>query len=143
MTTGVYNLGDAAISVAQTNAVITDGVSAQNVEQAFIDGLEWIAAVTLFVNFTWGSGGASCIVTVQTSLDGTNWLDIARFDFATASLAKRANLSALTPVAVGAVAALSAEGVLDGIMGDRLRAKVTSTGTYGGNSAVSVRAAIR
>lgn len=143
MSSGIYNLGDAAVTTAVTNSVITDGVSSAGVAQAFIDGLEWMAAVTLFVNFTFGSGGSTCIVIIETTLDGVNWIDVARFDFATTSGAKRANLSGLTPVGVAAVAALSSEGVLDGILGDRLRAKVTSTGTYAGNTSVSVRAAVR
>lgn len=140
---GLFNLGDRAITTALTNEVITEGVSLSGVEQELIDGLDFMAAVTLFVNFTYGSGGTTCAVIVQTSLDGTNWVDVARFDFTTASLAKIANLSGLTPVAAATVAALSAQGNLDGVLGDRLRAKVTSTGTYAGNTAVSVRAAVR
>lgn len=140
---GLFNLGDRAITTALTNEVITEGVSLSGVEQELIDGLDFMAAVTLFVNFTYGSGGTTCAVIVQTSLDGTNWVDVARFDFTTAGLAKIANLSGLTPVAAATVAALSAQGNLDGVLGDRLRAKVTSTGTYAGNTAVSVRAAVR
>jgi hypothetical protein len=102
-----------------------------------------MAAVTLFANFTYGSGGSTCIAVVQTTLDGVNWIDIARFDFATSGDAKRCNLSGLTAVGVAAVAALSAEGVLDGILGDRLRAKITTTGTYAGNTAISIRASAR
>jgi hypothetical protein len=140
---GIYNLGDRAIATALADTVITSGVSSSGVEQEFIDSLEWMAAVTLFVNFTWGSGGTACLVYVQTSLDGTNWIDIARFDFAQASSAKRCNLSGLETCAVAAAASLASEGQLQGILGDRLRVKVTSTGTYAGNTSVSVRAAVR
>jgi hypothetical protein len=143
MSSGIYNLGDRAITTALTNEVITDGTSASGEDQELIDGLDWMAAVTLFCNFTYGSGGTTCVVVVQTSLDGTNWIDIARFDFTTSSAAKRTNLSGLTNVDVAAVAALATEDELPGILGDRLRAKVTSTGTYAGNTAVSVRAAVR
>jgi hypothetical protein len=142
MASGIYNLGDRAITAALTNEVITEGVSSDGVDQEYVDGLDWMAAVTLFVNFTWGSGGATCMVVVQTSLDGTNWIDIARFDFTTASAAKRCQLSGLTNIDVAAVAALSVEDEL-AILGDRLRCKVTSTGTYAGNTSVSVRAAVR
>lgn len=140
---GIYNLGDRAITAALTNEVITSGVDSSGTAQELIDGLDWMAALTLFVNFTYGSAGTTCVVIVQTSLDGVNWIDIARSDFAQASLSKRCNLSGLTPATVAAVAALSAEGVLDGILGDRLRAKVTSTGVYAGNTSVSVRASVR
>lgn len=143
MSSGIYNLGDEAVSAAVTNSVITEGISGGGTEQDFIDGLEWIAAATIFVNFTYGSGGTTLAVIVQTSLDGVNWIDIARFDFTTASLAKIANVSGLTPVAAATVAGLSSQGQLDGILGDRLRAKITSTGTYSGNTSVSVRAAVR
>lgn len=140
---GIFNLGDRAISAALTNEVITEGVSSSGVDQYFIDGLDWMAAVTLFANFTYGSGGTSCVAVVQTTIDGVNWIDIARFDFAQASAGKRCNLSGLTPVGVAAVAALSSEGVLDGILGDRLRCKITSVGTYAGNTSISVRASVR
>lgn len=143
MSGGIYSLGDLAVTAALTNEVITTGSDSSGNAQEFINGLDFAAAVTLFCNFTYGSGGTTCAAIVQTSLDGTNWIDIARFDFTTASAAKRCNLSGLTPVAVAAVAVLSAEGQTDGILGDRLRAKVTSTGTYAGNTAVSVRAAVR
>ena len=142
MSSGIYNLGDRAITTALTDVVITAGVSDAEVAQAFIDQLDFMAAVTLFVNFQYGSGGTAAIVIVETTLDGTNWIEIARFDFATTTAAKRANLSGLTPVALAAVAALSANSVTDGILGDRLRARLTSTGTYA-NTTVSVRAAVR
>jgi hypothetical protein len=140
---GIYNLGDTAITTALTNEVITEGISNSGVSQDFIDGLDWMAAMTLFCNFTYGSGGTTCSVVVQIALDTVNWIDVARFDFTTSSLAKRCNLSGLTPVAVGSVATLGSEGQLDGILGDRVRAKITSTGTYAGNTSVSVRAVVR
>jgi hypothetical protein len=140
---GPYNLGDRAISSAVTNEVITEGVSSAGVDQSYIDGLDWMAAVTLFVNFVYGSGGTTCVVTVQTSIDGVVWIDVARFDFTTASLSKVANLSGLTPVAAATVAALSSQGQTDGVLGDRLRARLTTTGTYAGNTSVSVRAVPR
>ena len=139
----IYNLGDSAITAALTNEVITEGTASNGQSQELISNLDEVTALTLFCNFTYGSGGTTCAVVVQTSLDGTNWIDIARFDFTTASAAKRCNLSGLTAVAIAAVAALASESVLDGILGDRLRAKVTSTGTYAGNTSVSVRACVR
>lgn len=143
MSSGIYNLGDVAITTAQTSLVITSGYSSSQALQAFLDGLEWMAAVTLFANFTYGSGGTTCNAIVQCSLDGTNWIDIARFDFTTASRAAVCNLSGLTPAAVATVALLSSEGVKDGILGDRLRAKITSVGVYAGNTSLSIRAAVR
>ena len=142
---GIFNLGDEPITVAVTNIVITDGVSSQNVAQSFIDGLDWMAAVTLQANFTWGAGGTNLKVDVETSLDqGLSWLPIARFAFTTASAEKLFNLSGLTPKTTVVVpATLSDDTCLDGILGDRLRAKITSAGTYSGNTSISVRAAVR
>src|SRR5437870_1038545 len=142
---GIYNLGDEAITTAVTNLVITDGVSSSGVAQSYIDGLDFAAAVTLQANFTYGSGGATLKVDVETSLDqGVTWCSIARFAFTTSSAEKIVNLSGLTPVTtVYAPATLSDDAVKDGILGDRLRCRITSTGVYGGNSSISVRAAIR
>lgn len=143
MTLGIFNLGDEDITAAVTEKVITEGSSAEGQQQPVIDRLDGMQALTLSVRFSYGSGGSTCAVTVQTSLDqGASWIDIARFDFTTASARKVANLSGLLSKAVTAVAALGAEGVFDGVFGDRLRAVVTSTGTYGGTS-VSVRAHAR
>ena len=142
---GIFNLGDEPITVAVTNIVITDGVSSQNVAQSFIDGLDWMAAVTLQANFTYGtSGGTSVKVDIETSLDSTSWVPIARFAFTTASAEKLFNLSGLTPKTTVVVpATLSDDTCLDGILGDRLRAKITTSGTYVGNTSISVRAAVR
>ncbi len=143
MNKGIFNLGDRAITAALTNEVITQGVSPAGVAQAFLDRFEGMTAITLFCNFVYGSGGTTCAVVVQTTFDDVNWIDIARFDFTTASAAKVANLSGFLSKAVAAVAALSAEGVNDGVLGAKLRARVTSTGTYAGNSSVSCRVAVR
>lgn len=142
---GIFNLGDEPITVAVTNIVITDGVSAQNVAQSFIDGLDWMAAVTLQANFTYGSGGTTLKVDIETSLDqGLSWVPIARFAFTTASKETLFNLSGLTPKTTAVVpATLSDDSVVDGILGDRIRAKITSTGTYAANTSISVRAAVR
>lgn len=141
---GIFDLGTATVTAAVTDSVITEGVSAAGAAQALIDRLAGMKSVSLFAEFTYGGGGTACIVVVQTSLNqGADWIDIARFDFATANGQKTANISAEAAAAIAAVAALSAEGKLDGILGDRLRCKITSTGTYAGNTSVNVRAAVR
>lgn len=110
--------------------------------QSPIQDLEGMTAVTLEASFTYGSGGGTAIVAIQTTFDGTNWLDIARFDFATATAKKVANLSGLLSKAVTSYAVLAAEGLLDGVLGNQLRAVITSTGTYVG-STLAVRASVR
>jgi hypothetical protein len=115
------------------------------VAQSFIDGLDWMAAVTLQANFTYGSGGTTLKADIETSLDqGVTWVPIARFAFLLASAEKLFNLSGLTPKTTAVTpATLSDDSVVDGILGDRLRCRITSTGTYAGNTSVSVRASVR
>lgn len=137
---GIYNLGDRALTTALTGEVITEGVSAAGVAQSYVDRLAGMLAATLQVNFTYGSGGTTCRVMVETSLDdGQTWIEVWRALFATASEQNVVNLSGLTPVSSYTPAALNDDAVKDGILGKRWRAKVTSTGTYAGNTSVSVR----
>jgi len=70
------------------------------------EDLDGMSAVTLEASFQYGSGGASCSAIVVTSLDdGQTQIQIARFDFTTASAIKTANLSGLLSKAVAALAA--------------------------------------
>lgn len=128
---GVYTLCSTGVTVA---------VSGQ--AQTAITDLGGMTAVSLEAEFLYGSGGTTGIVVVQTRLGAGNWRDIARFDFATTALTKYAELSGLLSKGVTSYAALSAEGVSDGFLGDELRAVLTSTGVYS-NTTLSVRASVR
>ena len=96
----------------------------------------------LQANFLYGAGGTSVDAWVQSTLDGgTTWYDIANFHFTTAAAVKLANLSSGTPVTTLVTpgsGALSANSVLDGLIGDQLRVLYTSVGTYTGATALSV-----
>ncbi len=132
------NLGDNAITTATAGEVITSGTDGV----AYLSGLGDIAAACLQVNFTYGSsGGTSVKIAIETTLDqGTTWIEVARAAFTTASAEKLFNLSALTPkIAAVTPAALTDDTALDGILGDRWRAKKIVVGTYLGNTSVSVR----
>lgn len=138
---GIKNLGDRSIAAALTDEVIT-AASLSGASVEYIGNLADIGSATFFVDFDYGSGGTTCVVVIQTSVNqGEDWIDVARFDFAQVDRKAVATVSA-APSDVAAIAALAAEGIQNGILGDRLRAKVTSTGTYAGTS-VSVRAAVR
>lgn len=140
----IYNLGDRQITAAATDLVITEGVSASGVAQGFIDRLAGMSSVSLQASFVYGSGGTTCAVIVQTSFDqGQSWIDVCRFNFTTANGKKVANIAATGGVAPAAVTALGDEGVGPAVLGDRLRAKITTTGTYSGNTSISVRASVR
>ena len=68
---------------------ITAALSAQ--AQTAITDLDGMTAVTLEAAFQYGSGGTTCVVVIQTSFDGSVYLDIARFDFTQSSGTKVAD----------------------------------------------------
>jgi hypothetical protein len=107
-------------------------------------GLGRCKALLLYCNFTYGSSGTTAKVYVQTSLDGgTTWIDIAMFDHTTASLARCYNLSgatAVTSVYTVTDGSLTSNTCKDGIIGDQLRVKFTSTGTYATSTTCQVYA---
>jgi hypothetical protein len=130
---GTFSLGDFSIGAAATQ--VGD----------VVDDLSGALAITLSARLAYGSGGTSCYAVVETSLDqGVTWVQIARFDFTTSGLQKLLTVSGLTPrIAAANAGSLSADTALDGTIGDRLRATVVSTGTYGGSTVLSVRANVR
>jgi len=89
--------------------------------------------------FTYQAGGTDVTAYVQTSLDGgTTWIDIMAFNFTTATATKISKVS--LPIALAAAAtptdgSLTDDTILDGVIGDRVRVKYTTTGTYTGISA--------
>jgi hypothetical protein len=97
--------------------------------------------------FAYGSGGTTVKAWVQTSFDGgTTWVDIANFAFTTA--AARAINSVRTDTAVAANytatdGTLADNTIKDGLLGDRLRVKWTTTGTYGGTTNLKISVVIR
>lgn len=106
--------------------------------------LDGMAACTISARLAYGSGGATLVVRIRTSIDqGSNWIDVCRFDFTTSSVLQVANLTGDTSVAPLTVVPLSAPGINNGILGDRLMADVVSTGSYGGSTVLSVRIAVR
>lgn len=100
-------------------------------------------AISIIAEFQYGSGGEKCSVVVQTAfgVDGT-WLDIARFDFGTVSEIKHCNLEGLLSIPVKIYNPLLAEGVNDGILGDRFRAVENNNGEYV-DTKLSVRLSVR
>lgn len=105
-----------------------------------------VRSVSMQARFVRAAGGTTCDVFVQTSLDGgTTWIDIAQFAFlittaTEVSVCQRgiAVAAALTPVD----GTLADGTILDGVIGDRLRVKYTTTGTYSGASSLAVDAVI-
>lgn len=128
---GIYDL-----AVLDSSAFVAGVVTA-------IEDLDGMSAVTIEASLKYGSGGTSISAIVMTSFDkGQTWRHIARFDFATASAVKLANIQALTAKAITTYADLASEGVNDGLLGDRLAVKLIPVGNYSGTS-LSIRAAVR
>jgi hypothetical protein len=140
---GIKNLGSATITTALTDEVITSG-SHNGATVAYIGNLAGMSSLTVWVNFDYGSSGTTVAAIVQTSLDqGDNWIDVIRFDLTTADRKAHATVGTFAAGAATTVAALASEGKLDNVLGDRIRAKITSTGTYAGSTNISLRAAVR
>jgi len=128
---GVYDLAVTAVTAPLTSQVYTP-----------ITGLDGISAACLECELLGGTGGTSIDVLAQTSFDGgTTWLDVAHFTFTTAPAKKFAVINSLASKGVTAYSALSAQAdaVNDGLLGDQLRAVISSTGTYT-NTTVALRA---
>lgn len=110
-----------------------------------IDDLDGLTAVTISSRFAYGSGGTTARLYIQTRFGGI-WVDIACMLFATASAHRIVNLSGLTPKTTAVTptdGALTDDTCLDGCLGDALRAKIVTVGTYAGTTLMIVRAAVR
>src|SRR6266446_9832832 len=119
----VVDLGDFSIS----------GAGVQTGTPVIFNSL--ISSVTLSARLAYGSGGTTVVGVIQTSLDQSiTWIDIARFDFAMTGLEKVMNLTNVAITSPYTVTDLASEGSNNGILGDRLRAIVTSAGTYTGST---------
>jgi len=127
---------------ALLNLTITGAITAQTSTALQVQGQMGVESITLQANFTYGSGGTTATVWVQTSLDGgLTWVDIANWAFTTSSLRSVATLSALTPVTTVYTATdgtLGSNTCKDGILGHQYRTKTTTTGTYAGGTTLRV-----
>lgn len=105
---------------------------------------EKVSVLTVQVDFVDGSDGTDVTLFVQTSLDGgRSWIDIMAFNFTTtaAVVVSSVRESTVVAAAIPAVeAALTDDTILDGILGDRLRVKFVSTGTYSAPTSIEVSA---
>lgn len=141
MTVGIFSLtkNNGATDLAITTA-------ATSICDPIID-LDGMLGVSLTARLAYGSGGTSIKVFVQSSTNGgSTWRDVWCATFTTASADKGVNLSGLTPkttAVLGTDGTLADDTVVDGILGDRLRCKVVTTGTYAGSTVLEVRASVR
>ncbi len=131
MQNGIQSLGDFSITGAATQ--VGD----------WVDQFDGLLGLTAQFRLAYGSGGTSVKAYLQTSIDqGVTAIDIACVVFATTSEVNVLNFSGLTPKTTQVVptdGALADDTAVDGILGDRFRLKVVSTGTYAGSTVLSVR----
>jgi hypothetical protein len=121
---------------AAVTGVTPDGEKLQQI-------LDRVESLTLHATFTYGSGGTTVKAWVQTSLDGgASWLDIASFAFTTASAKRVYHLTAaaVTSIATPTDATLADNTSVNGLLGDRYRVKLTTTGTYAGSTSLVIHA---
>jgi len=101
-----------------------------------------VRSALIQATFTYGSGGTTARVWVQTSIDsGATWIDVCDFSFTTSSARAVYNLSSLTPVTTQYAATdgtLTANTAKDGVLGPMWRTKTTTTGTYAGSTTLRV-----
>lgn len=124
-----------AFAAPLASLTIAGAVSAQVTPPLqFVGGAPLSAPIQC--SFTYGSGGTSTDVWVQTTLDGgQTWIDIANCHFTTSSARFAYNLTALTPVITEYTptdGALSANTSVGGFIGQSMRVKYTTVGTYAG-----------
>ena len=97
--------------------------------------------------FDYGSGGTTAKVYIQTSLDGgTTWFDVVSHAFATTDANKVSGITTLiAPASQGFApgdAALTDNTIIQGVLGDRIRVKLVTAGTYAGSTTVAVWASL-
>jgi hypothetical protein len=127
---GIQSLGDFTIGAA--GMVVGDWVT----------GLEGAIAIRSQMRLAYGSGGTKIQVYLQTSLDqGTTAIDIECFTFLTAGAVKVRCLTLISRTSdlSPTDGSLADDTSLDGVLGDRFRIKVVSTGAYAGQTVLSAR----
>jgi hypothetical protein len=134
--------GPSRKTVFLPTVTITTAVTALVGETVFVP--QGATALSIQGTFVYGSGGTTAKVWVQTSLDGgTTWIDIANFAYTTSSLRNVNSVRIITAVGANYTATdgtLADNTIKDGILGDRVRVKWTTTGTYAGGTTLKLDA---
>jgi hypothetical protein len=133
------NICTQSITSASTAQIAT--ASGQTVGTG-VSGFGNPQALTIQARFTYVASAATSVTAwVQTTIDGTNWIDIASFGFTTASSAVVVNVSGTssitTPTAI-TDGSLASNTIQQGILGSSYRVKYTSVGTYGAGTVLTV-----
>ena len=120
-------------------ATIGAGATVTTTPTTLLAGMKYLVAEAQFVR---AAGGTDCKAYVQTSLDqGVTWIDIMCFAFTTSTASKVSAVSSTIALAAAVTpgdAALSDNTILNGLLGDQVRVKYISTGTYTGATTLQV-----
>ncbi len=122
-----FNLLSAAITAAVGLTATTS-----------VKGLDGMRALDLLGSFVFAGSGTSGDAYVQTSFDsGTNWIDIAQFNYSGGAIASGLKFYSLDDTAVTTQYAptsgtLTDNTVKNGVLGDELRVQYVTVGTYTG-----------
>jgi len=123
---------------------ITTAVSATATTPVKLAGFAKYAVVEAV--FTYGSGGTTTKCWLQTTVDGTTWIDIASLAFTTSTASKVSALSATVALAAGVTptdGTLADNTIVNGLLGSQFRLKYVTTGTYAGGTTLKVDAVFK
>jgi hypothetical protein len=123
------------------NATLAGAVTADVTAGEFV--IDRTESLTLYAVATVAAGGTTAKAWVQTSLNGgVSWMDVASFAFTTTTAARAFHLTsaAVTSIATPSDGTLTDNTCVNGFIGDRVRVKLTTTGTYTGASSLVITA---
>lgn len=109
-----------------------------------VTGLEGLDVLSAQAVFTYGSSGTSATFYLQTTLDaGTTWFDIACWAFTTSTATRihsvRSSVAVAANITPGSKT-LTANTILDGLLGSQVRIAYTTVGTYAGATTIVITA---
>ena len=123
-------------TIAAAATVIGDTVRIGNAKALSVESI-----------FLYGAGGTTTRVFVQTTFDGTTWFDIMNHDFTTSAATKISSVTSFIAPASQAFApgeaALTTNTIIQGVIGEAIRVKYVSTGTYTGATSIAVYAVFK
>lgn len=102
---------------------------------------EGLRDLLIEAKFLYGAGGTDAKAWIQTRVKGGTWRDVMNFAFTTSAATKWSKVSvaiALAAARTASDAALGDDTILDGFLGDEVRVKYTTTGTYSGATSLEV-----
>lgn len=125
-------------------APLTIGAAIGPITTTPVTGIGGANSLVVYGVFLYGAGGTDVIARIQTSIDGgLSWFDIMAFGFLTAAATKVSSVSLNIASAVPTQVTentLAVNTVNQGLLGDRIRMRYTSTGTYTGATSLAVYA---